>query len=439
MKYFWHAGVLAFVVCSVYGSFMASREKTGVYPERPIKVIVPYNSGGGTDTFVRIINKAIKAQGDKLLSQPLVVVNKPGGATTIGSSYVRYARPDGYTVLCLHEALMTSYATGQSPHGPDAFEPISATGEDGQMLLVSSHSKYKSMKDLMDAARENPNTVKFGVSLNAPTHFSGIMLEKVSDAKFRFVPTGGAAKRLSSLIGGHIDAAIFTVSEYISFKASGLEALAYLSEERHPTVDYVPTGKELGYPVVNNNLQYWWFPKGTDPQTVDFFAGVLREAMNTEFMKNELTSRQIIPRVIDGDALKSRIRNKMKEFKEMEIERRVELPDVTKWTIILIIFFGVTALVKSFKKEKTAAEEAEEFKLRNDLAVGAVILTLVYALVLSFHIVDFRLATALYVMAAGAYLSGFEKKKLIYVAELSLVMSLGLYFVFTELFLISLP
>ena len=438
MKYFWHGLVISIVITSVVGTFLASKKKSGVYPERPIKVIVPYNAGGGTDTFVRLINQAIKKE--KLLQTPLVVVNKPGGATTIGSSYVRYARPDGYTVLCLHEALMTTYATGQSPHGPEAFESISATGEDGQMILVSKNSKFKTMKEFMEAAENEPNTVKFGVSLNAPPHFSGIMLENINGAKFRFVPTGGAAKRLSALVGGHIDAAIFTVSEYERFKESGLEALVYLGEERHPQVDYVPTGKELGYPVVNNNLQYWWFPKGTDPKIISFFADVLKKAMETDLMKKELDRLMIIPKVIDGDALKSRIENKMKDFKSMKIERRVELPNLTNWTIGLIAFFGIIVLIKSFRKktEKEGVKE-EEFKLRNDLALGTVILTLVYAAVLSLHIMEFRLATALYVLAAGSYLTGFDKKKLIYVGELSLVMSLGLYFVFTELFLIYLP
>ena len=438
MKYAWHISVLAFVAFSVYGTFVASKNREGVYPERPIKVIVPYNPGGGTDTFVRILNKAI--QDEKLLPQPIVVVNKPGGDTTIGSSFVRYARPDGYTILCLHEALMTTFATGQSPHGPDAFEPISATGEDGQMILVSKNSKYKTMKDFMEAAEKNPNTVKFGVSLNAPPHFSGIMLENVNGAKFRFVPTGGAAKRLSSLVGGHIDAAIFTVSEYVRFKESGLEALAYLSDERHPTVDYVPTGKELGYPVENNNLQYWWFPKGTDPEIIEYFASVLKKAMNSEYVKKRLNELQIIPKIIEGDALKARINTKMAAFKKMKIERRVEVPNLTNWTIGFIIFFGLIVVLRSFKKnDADDGEEDDGLKLRNDLAVGTVILTLVYAIVLSLHVMEFRLATALYVLATGCFLTGFDKKKLVYVVELSLVMSLGLYFVFTELFLIYLP
>ncbi|NQZ59773.1 MAG: tripartite tricarboxylate transporter substrate binding protein, partial [Lentisphaeraceae bacterium] len=265
---------------------MASKNRGSTYPLKPINVVIPYAAGGGTDTFVRFINKAIRD--GNMMSQPMVVVNKPGGSTTIGSSFVKYAKPDGYTVLCLHEALMTTKATGQSPHGPEAFEPIAATGEEGQMILVREDSPYKSLKDLVKAAEAKPYTIKFGADINSPPHFSGIMLENVSNgAKFRIVTSGGASKTLSALLGGHIDTAIFMGSEYIRYKSMGLRALAYLGDERHPSkeINPVPTGTEQGYPVVNNNLQYWWFPKGTDPAKIEYFKKVLKKAMATEYVK----------------------------------------------------------------------------------------------------------------------------------------------------------
>ena len=106
MKIAWHISVALFVLISIIGTYLASQKQEKAYPYKPVKVIIPYNPGGGTDTFVRILNKAIKD--DKIMAHPLVVVNKPGGSTTIGSSFVKYAKPDGYTMLCLHEALMTT-------------------------------------------------------------------------------------------------------------------------------------------------------------------------------------------------------------------------------------------------------------------------------------------------------------------------------------------
>ena len=440
-KALWHVCVVAFVAYSVYGSYMANKDRSDQYPKKPLTVVVPYAAGGGTDTFVRIIDKAIKDE--KLMPHSFVVMNKPGGATTIGSSFVRYAKPDGYTILCLHEALMTTKATGQSPHGPEDFAPIAATGEEGQMILVSEKSPFKNLKDFVQAAEAKPNTLKFGVNKNAPPHFSGIMLEQASNgAKFRFVQTGGASNRLSQLQGGHVDVAIFTVSEYVRYKASGLRALAYLGLERHPdpAIADVPTGKEQGYPITNNNLQYWWFPKGTDQKLIDYFTEVLTKAMETKYVKGKLDELKIIPRVISGNQLKERIVKKMDSFNNMKVEKGVEVPNLVNWTLGFIIFFGAIVGVKTVREEKEASTgEAIDFKPRNDLALGIIFMTLVYAVVISLHVIDFRLATGIYVFAAGGLLTKFSKEKMIFTIEIALLMSLGLYFVFTEIFLIELP
>lgn len=447
-KKIWHICVLAFVAYAAYGSYMASKNRRADYPQKPVNVVIPYAAGGGTDTFVRFINKAVRD--GNMMPEPIVVVNKPGGSTTIGSSFVKYAKPDGYTILCLHEALMSTKATGQSPHGPEAFEPIAATGEEGQMILVSKDSPYKNLKELVNAAEEKPNTIKFGADLNSPPHFSGIMLEEASNGgKFRFVSTGGAAKRLSALLGGHIDAAIFMGSEYIRYKSMGLRALAYLGDERHPSkeINPIPTGIEQGYPVVNSNLQYWWFPKGTDQAKIDYFTAVLKKAMATEYVQGKLDDLKIIPRVIEGKELHERIKKKMAGFEKMKIEKSVELPNIGAWVLGLTIFFGLIVGIKAVLNKGESDEGEEELlepedpdlKLRHDYAIGISIITVIYTLVLSLQLVDFRISTAIFVLGGGLFLTGFDKKKLIYTVEVALVMSLGLFFVFSEFFKIDMP
>lgn len=444
----WHICVISFVVYAAYGSYMASKNRGTEYPQKPINVVIPYAAGGGTDTFVRFINKSIRE--GNMISQPIVVVNKPGGSTTIGSSFVKYAKPDGYTVLCLHEALMTTKATGQSPHGPEAFEAIAATGEEGQMILVSEKSPYKNLKELVEAAEKSPNTIKFGADMNTPPHFSGIMLEEASNgAKFRFVSTGGAAKRLSALLGGHIDAAIFMGSEYIRYKSMGLRALAYLGEERHPSkeINPVPTGAEQGYPVVNNNLQYWWFPKGTDQAKIEYFKEALKKTMKTEYVRGKLDDLKIIPRVIEGKELQDRIKRKMAGFEKMKIEKSVELPNVGAWVLGITLLFGFVVGLKAIMNKGKSEEDEEELlepedpdmRLRHDYAIGISVMTILYAIVLSLQLVDFRIATAIFVFIGGFFLTGFNKKKLVYTIEVALVMSLGVYFIFSEFFKIDMP
>ena len=129
----------------------------------------------------------------------------------------------------------------------------------------------------------------------------------------------------------------------------------------------------------------------------------------------------------------------MKGFNEMKVEKGVEVPNLVNWTFGFIIFFGLLAGVKSFRGEKKKKEEEKEFRARHDLAIGIIFMTLIYSVIISLHVIDFRIATAIYVFAAGGYLTKFDKKQLVYTIEIALLMSLGLYFVFTEIFLIELP
>ncbi len=134
----WHCLAAILISFSVYRYATSNTEYGDTFPKKPIQVVVPYDPGGGTDTFARIIQKG--AKDNELMPQPFVIVNKPGGGTTIGSGFVNDARNDGYTLLCLHDALITANVTGQSPYGPDAFEPVAATGEVIQVILVPEDS-----------------------------------------------------------------------------------------------------------------------------------------------------------------------------------------------------------------------------------------------------------------------------------------------------------
>ena len=121
------------------------------YPERPIQIVVPFGPGGGTDTYARALKQVIEE--NDLLPQPLVIVNVPGAGATIGSRRVKNAEPDGYTLLLLHEAIVTAKYSGQADYGPEAFEPIAGTGQQGMVIAVREDSPHRSLQDLLDAAK----------------------------------------------------------------------------------------------------------------------------------------------------------------------------------------------------------------------------------------------------------------------------------------------
>ena len=438
LKIIWHLSATLLIGFVVYDYFFARKSGLDSYPAKPVQVVVPYDPGGGTDTFARIIQKGIKD--NNLMPQPLVIVNKPGGSTTIGSSYVKDARNDGYTMLCLHEAIITGYVTGQSPHGPDAFEPVGATGEIIQALVVSKDSPYRTFEEFMEEAIRHPETIKVGVTLSMPTHFSGLMLEDAAPgARFRFVSSTGGAARLGALIGGHVDASYFSVSEYIRFKENGLRPLATFGDKRHPGIPEVPSALELGYDVSNSNLQYWWFPKGTDPTMINYMRGVLEKAMETDYVRARLAELSILPQVIVGEELTDRIDSRMKRFSGMTLNQRVELPNVVGWTLGGILIFGLGIVRSYLRQGPKESEEAGPIHLRFDLVKISLLFVFCYVLVMALGFMSYVWATLIFVPACGILLTGFNNTRLVYVVEISLLMSFGVYFVFTQLFLISLP
>ena len=123
--------IVALMVACLWGE---SGGDGGSYPAKPIKLVVPFGPGGGSDTFGRIIKLGIDEAG--LLPQPFVIINRPGGSATIGSRYVRDAKPDGYTLLLLHDAIITAKYSGKVKYGPEAFEPVASTGEIGMVVVV---------------------------------------------------------------------------------------------------------------------------------------------------------------------------------------------------------------------------------------------------------------------------------------------------------------
>lgn len=437
-KWIGHVAIAIVIALAIMQYAQVGSDESAAFPQRPIRVVVPYNPGGGTDTYARILQKAIKD--NDILPQPLVIVNKPGGGATIGSNYVKDARADGYTMLCLHEAIMTSKATGQSLHGPEAFEAVAATGEIGQVVVVANNSPFATMTELMEAAKAKPNTLKFGVNLGTPTHFSGIQLEEtLPGARFRLVSTGGGANRLAALMGGHLDAAIFSVGELIRFRENGMRALVYLGEERLEAIPNVPTGEELGYPVYSSNLQYWWYPKGTDPEIIEYMANIFKQGMETDYAIERSEELSISPRTILGKELSDRIENKMAQFAKMKTTQRVDLPDVTFWSIAAICVFGVTVFGKLIFGKRERAVQNGELNLRFDLAFGTVAMCLAYVLVMGLGWLPFVWATIAFIVGAGLYLTGGDRRTLVYVVEVALAMSFGLHYVFTQLFTIQLP
>jgi len=309
----------------------------GDYPSKPITVIVPFAAGGGSDVFVRIFQNAIRK--NNLCPQPIVIKNIAGAGGTIGSRSAKNATPDGHTILCLHDGIYTAQHYGNADWGPDNFEPIAATGRSGVVVAVEEDSPYTSLNELMEEARDRPYQLVYGTNLGAPNHYSALFLQNgKSGAKFRFTQTGGGAKRLAQLKGGHIDLTGFSVAEYQQFKDAGIKALASLGEVRESSFPNLTTALEQEVRATHDLMQFWWAPQNTPPERIAYLQNLLAEAMATREIKESFQNLHMDPVLQVGQDLLKTIADRSQKLQGITIDKPTALPPL-EWIIL-----GITVI-----------------------------------------------------------------------------------------------
>lgn len=239
------------------------------YPERRITFVVPYAAGGATDVSGRLLaNKLSEAW-----KQPVVVENKPGGGGTIGNDYVAKAPADGYTVL----VAITQIIQAPSLFSKLPFDvlkdlaPVSQVALSTVVLSVPEQQPFKSVKDLIDAAKAAPGKYPYGSFGNATTsHLYGELLKKNAGIDMTHVPYRGSAPLLNDLLGNQMTAAFIDLTTVGSQIAAGkVRALAVGGEKRRPFLPDTPTLGELGFPGFE--AEGWvgiFVPAATDRKSV---------------------------------------------------------------------------------------------------------------------------------------------------------------------------
>jgi len=302
-------------------------DSDNAYPLKPITVIVPFNTGGESDVFARMIQHA--ASQHKLLGQELVIQNIGGAGATIGSGRARKADPDGYTMMILHEALLTAQSSGKVSYGAESFEPIAATGKTRLIIAVRDDSPYQTLPEIMAAAAETPDELVFAANLGAPVHYAGLILERQQPGSaFRYTQTGGGAQRFEAVVGGHADVSAFSLGEYIAYKAGGIRAIAISAPQRDPRVPEILTAREQGFDFVHANMHFWWFPKGTDQAKIDRIAKFLEDCMQTDIVQKQLATRLSDPLILTGEKMHDELADRISKIQSVDSASPDVLPNI---------------------------------------------------------------------------------------------------------------
>jgi putative tricarboxylic transport membrane protein len=231
------------------------------YPDRPIKLIVPWGAGGDTDVIYRVFAPLMQ----KDLGGTIVVANVGGASGTKGAKEAKDSPPDGYTIFAIHDSIHSTYYTGVADVNYTDFEPICLVSSTPSILTASPKAPWKDIKEMLADARARPGQITVGASLGSTSHFFPALVAKAAGLKFKYVSYDGTAARMNALLGSHIDLAESNLTQKGKADAGQLKFLAIASAHRSAETPSVPTLHEAGVDVeyaVNRGLVA---PKGTPP------------------------------------------------------------------------------------------------------------------------------------------------------------------------------
>ncbi|AGW90498.1 Bug family tripartite tricarboxylate transporter substrate binding protein [Cupriavidus necator] len=267
------------------------------WPAKPITYIVPFAAGGSTDVLGRLIGQRLS----QALGQPVVIENRAGAGGNIGTDYVAKAAPDGYTLV---GGTISSHAINVSlypkmPYDPvKNFQPVALIGTLPNVLVVNASSPWKSVQDVIAAAKARPAGVSFGSSGNGTSqHLSGELFASMAGLKLLHVPFKGSSPAVQALLGNQVDMVFEnSIAAMPLIQAGKLRALASTGPRRAPELPDVPTVAESGlkgYEIVS--WQAIFAPAGTPMPIVNRLSAEIGKIIHEPEVRNRLVNMGIEP------------------------------------------------------------------------------------------------------------------------------------------------
>jgi tripartite-type tricarboxylate transporter receptor subunit TctC len=253
------------------------------YPEKTIRIVVPFAPGGGTDVIARTLAQEMA----KHLGAPIIIENKPGAGTIIGTQAVAASEPDGYALLMATFAnAVNPSLNAKLPYDPHKdFAAIGLIARSFNIVVVNSASPIESIADLIAAAKSDPDKLSYGTyGTGTSAHLAGELFKNMARVNLTTVPYKGAAPAITDLLGGQIQVMFTTVASAASLIAGGqLRALAVTSAERSPAFPELPTVAEAGVPGYAAESWYGLYaPAKTPVEIIDHLNKSAAKAVQSE-------------------------------------------------------------------------------------------------------------------------------------------------------------
>jgi tripartite-type tricarboxylate transporter receptor subunit TctC len=298
------AALAIFAALSIVASALPAFAQETAYPQsgRTITLNVPYAPGGVTDTGARLMAAAL----EKELATPVVVVNKAGAASQLGLTELVKAKPDGYT---LSYVVLPTVVTHYAVPGRDeiytrtSFQPVAMHHYVPQTISVRADGPYRTLQDLVDAARKSPEKISVSDSgLMAVPHTQVLMLERAAGVRFISVHYTGGAPSINALLGGHVDALAGATADALPHRQSGaFRVRAIAAEQPDKSMADVPTMKSMGYDVVAASWTGIVAPAGTPRTVVDILTRAMKKIIESPQHQKRLEDLALAPSYLDPD------------------------------------------------------------------------------------------------------------------------------------------
>ncbi len=266
----------------------ASNTADSKFPEKNIKIIVPFDAGGGVDITCRVISEA--AGKDYFNGHSLIVENMPGGGAIVGQTNVANAKADGYTMLAASAALVTNPIFNETSFKTSDFKAIAMVCFDPQCVVVPKDSPYNTLEEFVEAAKQGSLKMSTPGQSTSP-HLAGVQMEQELGVKFDYLHTDSANMQLQQIMGNHSDCALMTAGEAASAAKDGsVKVLGVMSDERAETLPDVPTFKESGYNMVVGSFRGLAVPAGTPDDIVEVLDTTFGEIIQSDTFKEKMAA-----------------------------------------------------------------------------------------------------------------------------------------------------
>ena len=268
---------------------LASSSGAQAFPDRPIRLVVPFGAGSNNDVIARLVAEHMS----KALKQPIIVDNRVGAGGIVGATNAARAEPDGYTVLFANTTTMSIQPILADPPPYEVsrtFQPISTLGRTALILVVSARSEFKSAADLIDHIRKNKDANYATAGNGTPMHLVGASFGLFNKLNLNPIPYRGSPEMTTALLSGDVLFVFDGPTDIPFIKEGSLRGLAVTGFNRMKELPDVPTMAELGYP--NTEYMVSWYglvaPFGTPRKIIDVLNAAAREAVEAKEVKAKL-------------------------------------------------------------------------------------------------------------------------------------------------------